>query len=87
MADCNFNNYILFPNHHEGLRAHKKCRENGVKCTIAPTPREASTSCGISLLLSDNNIDSALKIIAENNIRTEGTARIERKKNLGYKSC
>lgn len=79
--------YVLFPNHQEGLRAHKEFKTAGIKCTIAPTPREASTSCGISLLVSEEYIEYARQIIEKGNIKTNGIAQILRKNTRGYKSC
>ncbi|HRS22361.1 MAG TPA: DUF3343 domain-containing protein, partial [Clostridia bacterium] len=42
--------YILFPNVTEGLKLEKLLKENAVKYTIVPTPRELSKSCGISIM-------------------------------------
>jgi hypothetical protein len=79
--------YMLFPNHHEGLKAHKYIKEAGIKCTISPTPREASKSCGISLMLEPENIGPARNIIEQNNINTEGIVKIKSKSHDGYRSC
>ena len=79
--------YVLFPNHNEGLRAHKALKEAGIKCTISPTPREASTSCGISLLIDEELVDRSQELIATRGIKTLGIARIEKKKNTGFRSC
>jgi len=74
-----FDNYILFPNHHEGLHLHKELKKAGVKCSIAPTPREASSFCGISLLVTEENLEAAKKVIDICGVRIEGIARIRRK--------
>lgn len=87
MAEKIYNYYILFPNHNEGLRAHKALKAAGVKCTIAPTPREASTSCGISLLVQEDYLEESQKLILARGITTLGIARIEKKQNTGFKSC
>ncbi|MGS0763630.1 DUF3343 domain-containing protein [Syntrophomonas curvata] len=87
MTEKIYNYYILFPNHNEGLRAHKALKAAGIKCIIAPTPREASTSCGISLLLAGDCVDQAQKIILARGITTLGIAKIEKKTNPGFKSC
>lgn len=71
--------YILFPNHHEGLRLHKKFKEAGVRCTIAPAPRAASSFCGISLLVSEEYIDAAKRVIESCDVKIDGIARIRRK--------
>jgi hypothetical protein len=82
-----FNFYILFPNHQEGLHLHRKLKEANVKCTISPTPREASSFCGMSLLIEEENLDMAAKIIKENNIKTEGIVKLEKKPSIWNKTC
>ena len=72
--------YILFPNVTEGLKLEKLLKENAVKYTIVPTPRELSKSCGISIMYEFGD-DSLIKRIAEEHgIRTEGFKRLIRKK-------
>jgi Protein of unknown function (DUF3343). len=79
--------YVLFPNHQEGLRLHRKLREAQVKCSISPTPREASSFCGISLLVSEENVAQVEKVLAGSNIKTEGIVRIQRKTAVWNKTC
>ena len=38
---------------------------------------EASSFCGMSLLIEEENLDMAAKIIKENNIKTEGIVKLE----------
>ncbi|HNU80292.1 MAG TPA: DUF3343 domain-containing protein [Bacillota bacterium] len=72
--------YILFPNVTEGLKLEKLLKENAVKYTIVPTPRELSKSCGISIMYEFRD-DSLIKRIAEEyGIRTEGFKSLTRKK-------
>ena len=72
--------YILFPNVTEGLKLEKLLKENAVKYTIVPTPRELSKSCGISIMYEFGD-DSLIKRIAEEHgIRTEGFKSLIRKK-------
>ncbi len=70
--------YILFPNHHEGLRLHQELKAAGVKCSIAPTPRSASSFCGMSLRLAETELPAARQVIASSNAKIEGIARIQR---------
>jgi hypothetical protein len=74
-----FDCYILFPNHHEGLRLYQELKAAGVKCTIAPTPREASRFCGMSLLVVEEWLPAAELVIDETGVKTNGIARIRRK--------
>ncbi len=79
--------YVLFPNHQEGLRLHRKLKEAQVKCDISPTPREASNFCGISLRVSEENVTRVKEIIAESDIITKGIVRIQRKPSVWNKTC
>ncbi|NPV89840.1 MAG: DUF3343 domain-containing protein [Firmicutes bacterium] len=74
-----FDYYILFPSHHEGLRLHQEFRAAGVKCTIAPTPREASRFCGMSLLVTEEWLPAAKHVIEKTDVKTDGIARIRKK--------
>jgi hypothetical protein len=71
--------YIIFPNHHEGLYLHRKLKEAGVRCTITPTPRAASSSCGISLLVKEEYLPAVKQVIDTCGVRIEKIARIPRK--------
>ncbi len=79
------NYYVLFPNHHEGLLMHKKLKEAGIKCTIAPPPREASSFCGISLLVDPENLDAIRQIAVQEDIKIEKIACIPRKTGWDFK--
>lgn len=80
--------YVLFPNHQEGLRLYRKLKDAGIKCTISPTPREASSFCGISLLVSEKNVEKVNRVLAENNyIKTEDIVKIKRKPAIWNKTC
>lgn len=75
----NYDCYILFPNHHEGLRLYRELKAAGVRCTIAPPPRAATSFCGISLLVSEDLIEPARQVIERCGVKVEGIARIPRK--------
>lgn len=63
--------YILFPNHHEGLRLNSELKQRGIKNTIAPTPRAASKSCGISLIVLEQDLPVINQLIEEQRINIE----------------
>lgn len=73
--------YILFPNHDNGMRLYKELKALGVKATIAPTPRVASTCCGISLLIKKEDIETIQSCIEEHKIEILKIAAIERDVN------
>lgn len=65
--------FVLFPSYMHGLLLEKKLKENGIKYAISPTPRELSTCCGISIMISSSEVGAVEKILSENpGIKTEG---------------
>ncbi len=70
--------YVLFPNHDNGMRLYKELKNLGVRATIAPTPRAASTCCGISLLVEEKDIDTIRKCVSEHEIEILDIVEIER---------
>ena len=70
--------YVLFPNHYNGMRLYRDMKENGLKCTIAPTPREASKCCGISLLVKKEDLDQIRQIVKEKQIEILQIAEIKK---------
>lgn len=69
---------MLFPNHDNGMRLYREMKENGLKCTIAPTPREASKCCGISLLVKKEDLDQIRQIVKEKKIEILQIAEIKK---------
>ena len=70
--------YVLFPNHDNGMRLYREMKENGLKCTIAPTPREASKCCGISLLRKKEDLGQIRQIVKEKQIEILQIAEIKK---------
>ena len=60
--------YILFANYEQGLCLRDLLLKHNVKNRIAPAPRaiHGELSCGMSLLIEDADIESALTCIVEN---------------------
>ncbi|MGI6679188.1 MAG: DUF3343 domain-containing protein [Dehalobacterium sp.] len=81
-----YNYYVLFPNHHEGLRLYGILKEAGVKGSISPTPREASSFCGMSLLIPPENVDRVEQLIQEHKINIEGIVKLKPKTTIWHKS-
>ena len=86
MENKDYDWYILFPNHHEGLRLNNVLKGQSIRCTIAPTPREASTSCGISLIVLETDLAIIKQAITEQGIRIEKIVSLP-KKEWQYRSC
>jgi hypothetical protein len=53
--------------------------DRDIKARISPTPREASTSCGISLIVEEGDLPLIKQIIAENNIQVLKIVSLTRK--------
>lgn len=70
--------YVLFPNHMNGVKLHAILNRENFKVIIAPTPRELSTCCGISLLVREEDVEEIKIIIGRNHIETLGIASIEK---------
>lgn len=79
--------YILFPNHQEGLLLHRELRAAGVACAIAPTPREASSFCGMSIRVLEADRASAEQVIAASQAKVSGIASIPRRVTIWSKTC
>lgn len=72
--------YIVFPNVTEALQLEKKLKENNIGYTIAPTPRELSNCCGISIKYSLEDEVIIKGIVEENEIKALGFHGILRKR-------
>ncbi|WP_425445930.1 DUF3343 domain-containing protein [Dethiothermospora halolimnae] len=79
--DTKLNSYVLFPSHNDGLALEKVLKDENIKYTIVPTPRQLSTCCGISIMIDPNDKVNVEKLIDSNpDIKTEGIHTIKRKK-------
>ncbi len=77
--------YILFPNHHQGLKLNRELKQQGIKNQIAPTPREASVSCGISLIVDEADLERINKIIDEIGVSIEKVVKLPVKTDWKYR--
>ncbi|NLV21077.1 MAG: DUF3343 domain-containing protein [Syntrophomonadaceae bacterium] len=62
-----------------GLLLKKELDERNIKARISPTPREASKSCGISLIVNETDLPLIEQIIVENNIQILKVVSLARK--------
>lgn len=61
--------YVIFPNVENGLKLNELLKSKKIPVTIAPTPREATKCCGISLLIKNkDDLSKVHECINENNI-------------------
>ncbi|MGE5632122.1 MAG: DUF3343 domain-containing protein [Caulobacteraceae bacterium] len=64
--------YVLFPNVNEGLKLEKLLKENSMKYTIVPTPRELSKCCGICIKYAVEDERAIKELIERHEIKIEG---------------
>ena len=61
--------YILFPDVTNAQRLYDLMKAEGIKCTFAPTPREADKCCGVSVLYYDDSFnEKIISLINDNNV-------------------
>ncbi len=85
MQESDYRVYVLFPNHTEGLRLNSILRDRGINHAISPTPRVLSRSCGISLIVNEDDLELIKEIIAEHRITIENVAKAPVNKNWRYR--
>lgn len=69
---------VAFNSTHHAIRTDKLLNESNMKVTTLPTPREISSSCGISVRFLKDDIDKVIDIIESNEILYHGIFKIER---------
>ncbi len=60
---------VTFQNTHEAMKAEREAIKTQVKVVVIPTPTYITKSCGISLKIEEENIDSIIELIKTNNIK------------------
>ena len=61
--------YVLFPDVTNAQKLYDILKAGGIKCTFAPTPREADKCCGVCILFQDSNDRGIIeKFVYENRI-------------------
>jgi len=71
--------YILFNTHTDGLMLANKLKKNNIKYTIVPTPRQLSKCCGIAIKYEHEDEKAILDIIDKYEIKVLGLHSLERK--------
>ena len=71
--------FVLFPNVTEAMALEKRLKEKQLKHTIAPTPRELSKCCGISIKYVLEDEAGIKQVVEEHRIKVEGFYSIDKK--------
>lgn len=74
--------FILFPNQTNGIKLNYILTSENFSVSIVPTPRELSSSCGISLLIRKEDIEEIKGIIKRESIKILGIMPVENKKPI-----
>ena len=69
---------VAFNSTHHAIRTEKLLSENNMKVTTLPTPREISSSCGISVRFLKDDMEKVENIIESNEILYNGVYIIDR---------
>jgi len=75
------NYYILFDNHEQAVRLHRELKGAGWKVVIAPTPREASICCGVSVMVQEQDIEEVQAYLREHQSVYKELHRVEQEFN------
>jgi len=69
--------YILFDNHTDGMAMHQMLKGKKIESVIAPTPRELSVCCGISILINEQDRFVIMNLAKELQMRYAGIEGID----------
>lgn len=62
---------VTFQNTHEAMKAEREALRKQVKIVVVPTPTYITKSCGISLKIDDENIQSIIELIKLEKIKVK----------------
>jgi len=71
---------ISFESTHHAMFGEKMLKKSDLQIMVIPTPRELDKSCGISIKIEKEDMDSAVDIINKYNIAIKGVYEIEKNK-------
>jgi hypothetical protein len=79
MVEGGLRYYILFANYEQGLALHDLLTKADIKNRIAPAPRciQGELSCGMSLLLEPEALETAKRCIEENHAEYHAIVPLE----------
>lgn len=71
--------YILFPSYNHGLALEKYLKKEKIKYIIAPTPRELSACCGMSMIYNIKDEERIKELAKQNSIEITGFYEVKPK--------
>ena len=69
---------VAFNSTHHAIRTDKLLNEKNLKVTTLPTPREISSSCGISVRFLKEDMNVVVESLEENEILYHGIFKVNR---------
>ena len=54
------------------LRAEKLIKQAGISCRLIPVPRQLSSDCGVCVRVKQVDRNTAMQVLIDNHIDTEG---------------
>lgn len=71
------NYYVLFYSHTEGMALYQYLREHDYPVRIAPAPRDATSCCGMSLLVNFEDMEKVREAIIDSQIEIDRIVELE----------
>ena len=62
---------VTFQNTHEAMKGEREAIKNQIKVIVIPTPTYITKSCGISLKIEKENIDSIIELVKSEDIKVK----------------
>lgn len=72
---------VSFDSTHHAIRSEKIFIENDIKVSTLPTPREISSSCGISVRFPEESLKNIKNLLESNEVLYNGIFKVERLDN------
>lgn len=64
--------FLVFNNTHGAIKAENYLKIQGMRLTIMPTPTQITKSCGISIIVAEEDLDEIKDIIEKQLIEVKG---------------
>ncbi|HSQ34315.1 MAG TPA: DUF3343 domain-containing protein [Peptostreptococcaceae bacterium] len=72
---------VSFDSTHHAIRSEKIFIENNIKVSTLPTPREISSSCGISVRFLEEDLKNIKSLLESNEVLYNGIYEVKRLEN------
>ena len=88
MANQNVKCYILVKSHTDGMALFEFLKSKDFDARVAPSPREARSECGMSVLCDCEQIDLAINTLKESGLKFEKKLEVKQTFDVNrFKFC